>query len=146
MTREVRQEIEDSADHKEEDYGKEFISSQDRVCGVRPWGHYINLYDGPDCKVKRITVKPGGRLSYQYHLKRDELWKVISGRGFVTIQDKVGEAMPGSLWSIDAGKKHRIENRGDKDLVFIEIQTGFYFGEDDIVRIEDDYGRTDSQI
>lgn len=111
---------------------------------VRPWGRYDILYDGDDCKVKRITVKPGKRLSYQYHFKREELWVFISGYGVATIDDQdytvVGSA--GSQVSIGFEQKHRIANTGDVDLVFIEIQTGDYFGEDDIVRLEDDYGRT----
>jgi mannose-6-phosphate isomerase len=109
---------------------------------VRPWGRYDILYDGDDCKVKRITVKPGKRLSYQYHHKRDELWKVISGVGCVTLDGIDWPVQAGSDVNILKGVRHRVENIGrDEPLVFIEIQTGTYFGEDDIVRLEDDYGR-----
>ena len=108
---------------------------------VRPWGSYEILYDGPDCKVKRIIVKPEQKLSLQFHYKRDELWQIISGEGILTIgdQDFVLEAQ--DSMTIFRKQHHRIKNIGKEDLVFIEIQTGDYFGEDDIVRIEDDYGR-----
>jgi mannose-6-phosphate isomerase-like protein (cupin superfamily) len=109
---------------------------------VRPWGRYDILYNGEDCKVKRITVKPGGKLSYQYHYKRSEIWTVISGNGFITLDDDTFYRYPGQTIHIPCGAKHRIENKGDVDLVFVEVQTGTYFGEDDIVRLEDDYGRT----
>lgn len=127
--------------HGEEDYGKEFSIAKGIVYGVRPWGHYINLYDGPDCKIKRIVVKPGQRLSYQYHFKREEYWQIISGNGVITINDTDIELAPGNHARITCEVRHRIRNDGDEDLVFIEIQTGTYFGEDDIVRIDDDYGR-----
>ena len=108
---------------------------------VRPWGRYDILYDGDDCKVKRITVKPGKRLSYQYHFKREEVWQIVSGRGTVTLNEVDMNVSAGSLLQIDKEERHRIANIGDVPLVFIEIQTGTYFGEDDIVRLEDDYGR-----
>lgn len=108
---------------------------------IRPWGYYEVLYDGEDCKVKRIVVKPGGKLSYQYHHKRNELWTVISGSGFITLDDNTFYRHSGDTINIPKGAKHRVENKGDVDLVFIEVQTGTYFGEDDIIRIEDDYGR-----
>ena len=109
---------------------------------MRPWGYYDILYDGDDCKVKRIVIKPGKRLSYQYHHKRDELWKIISGVGSVTLDGSNWSVCAGSDVNVLKGVKHRIENTSqDELLVFIEIQTGDYFGEDDIVRLEDDYGR-----
>jgi mannose-6-phosphate isomerase-like protein (cupin superfamily) len=107
----------------------------------RPWGHYEILYDGDDCKVKRIIVKPGCKLSYQYHFKREELWKIVCGEGFATVNDCKIPIYEGSTIHIEKLSKHRIENTGHGHLVFIEIQTGDYFGEDDIVRLEDDYGR-----
>ena len=109
---------------------------------ARPWGYYEILYDGDDCKVKRIVVKPGKKLSLQYHHRREEFWKVISGEGVIVRGNKQHstKSMPNVF--IFKEMKHRIENTGDVDLVFIEIQTGAYFGEDDIVRLEDDYGRT----
>ena len=109
---------------------------------IRPWGRYEVLYDGEHCKVKRIIVKPGKKLSYQYHFGRDELWKVITGEGVVTINGSEIAISEGSTINIERLSKHRVENNGSDNLVFIEIQTGSYFGEDDIVRLEDDYGRT----
>jgi mannose-6-phosphate isomerase-like protein (cupin superfamily) len=108
---------------------------------IRPWGSYQILYDGDDCKVKRITVKPGKKLSLQFHYKRDELWQIISGKGILTLEDTQYVLEAQDSRTISRKQHHRIENIGKEDLVFIEIQTGDYFGEDDIVRIEDDYGR-----
>jgi mannose-6-phosphate isomerase len=108
---------------------------------VRPWGEYFVLEDIDTHKVKRIEVKPGGRLSYQYHQKRSEVWTIVRGKGTITLNDEVNEYHPGDVIEIPQGAKHRIENRGEEVLVFIEVQFGSYFGEDDIVRIEDDYDR-----
>lgn len=110
---------------------------------VRPWGHYEILYDGPDCKVKRIVVNPDGKLSYQYHLKRTEDWIIVSGTGILTLMDVKSTVRPGERVHIAPKMSHRIHNTGDVELVFIEVQTGTYFGEDDIIRISDDYGRSD---
>lgn len=93
-------------------------------------------------KVKRITVRPGKRLSLQYHRKRAEHWIVVSGTGLVTVDGRELGLGPGESVDIPRQAPHRIENIGDEPLVFIEIQQGEYFGEDDIVRIEDDFGRT----
>ncbi len=107
----------------------------------RPWGEFENLLDAEYCKVKRITVKPKQRLSYQYHLKRSEVWTVVSGTGFITIDDKSWNITQGQTVQIPVGVKHRIENKTKDKMIFIEVQHGSYFGEDDIVRIEDDYNR-----
>ena len=107
----------------------------------RPWGTYEVLLDDDDCKVKRITVKPGENPSYQYHYKRAEDWTVISGQGEVLLDDDKFIVTPGQSIHVPALSKHTIKNCGEDDLVFIEIQTGSYFGEDDIVRLEDKYGR-----
>ena len=107
----------------------------------RPWGEFENLLDAEYCKVKRITVKPQQRLSYQYHNKRSEVWTIVSGVGHVMLDDILRKTNPGEVTEIPIGTKHRIENRGTEDLIFIEVQHGSYFGEDDIVRIEDDYNR-----
>ena len=107
----------------------------------RPWGEFENLLDAEYCKVKRITVKPLQRLSYQYHLKRSEVWTVVSGTGFITIDDKSWDIIQGQTVQIPIGARHRIENKTEDNLIFIEVQHGSYFGEDDIVRIEDDYNR-----
>jgi mannose-6-phosphate isomerase len=107
----------------------------------RPWGKYFILYEDELCKIKKIIVKPKSRLSYQYHNKRSETWKIINGFGNITINGKSKKIKPGDVIEIGVGVKHRVENTGENKLVFIEIQTGIYFGEDDIVRIEDDYNR-----
>jgi mannose-6-phosphate isomerase-like protein (cupin superfamily) len=107
----------------------------------RPWGKFEILLDAEYTKVKRITVKPGGRLSYQSHKHRDEHWIGVQGEGEVTI-DGCNEFLPyGQSIFIDAGRKHRVENNNSDDFIFVEVQTGDYFGEDDIERFEDDYGR-----
>jgi len=109
---------------------------------VRPWGRYEILLDADDCKVKRIWVNPGARPSYQYHHKRSETWTIISGAGIVTLDGQEIEVAPGSTVEVPVGIKHRIKNTGaSEELVFIEVQHGTYFGEDDIVRVEDDYKR-----
>ena len=107
----------------------------------RPWGKFEVLVDSDYCKVKRITVNPGGRLSYQYHYKRSEVWTVVSGIATMTLDDKISHYLYGQTIIIPQGTKHRVENKEDEDLIFIEVQHGSYFGEDDIVRIEDDYNR-----
>jgi len=107
----------------------------------RPWGSYEVLLDSPDHKVKQLVVSPGRRLSYQKHARRSEHWFIVSGRGVVTLNDAPVEVGPGSTVDVALGTSHRIENTGTDDLVFVEVQHGEYFGEDDIVRLEDDFGR-----
>jgi len=107
----------------------------------RPWGYYKILEDADTHKVKRISVNPDQRLSLQSHSKREELWIVLKGTGFVTLDDKDILVIPGSIVRIPLGAKHRVRNDGVEELEFIEVQTGTYFGEDDIVRYSDDYGR-----
>ena len=107
----------------------------------RPWGYYTVLAGEPDYKVKRIVVYPGQRLSLQKHQKRAEHWYVVSGEGIVTLDGQRLNKKGGESVNIPCGSAHRIENPGTIDLSFIEIQTGDYFGEDDIERLEDDYGR-----
>ena len=109
----------------------------------RPWGSYTVLADEDDHKVKRIVVKPGQRLSYQLHHKRAEHWFVVRGQGVVTLDDQPVPVGPGVAVDIPIGSSHRISNTGGDDLVFVEVQHGSYFGEDDIVRLDDDYGRSD---
>lgn len=109
--------------------------------GERPWGKYYVLADEPNYKLKRIEVNPGQRLSYQYHHKRQEQWTVIEGEATVVLDGEDNTVKYGESIFIPLGAKHRIENRTDKMVVFIEVQTGTYFGEDDIVRVEDDYDR-----
>ena len=110
---------------------------------VRPWGHYEVLSDGPDFKTKTITVLPGKRLSYQRHARRSEHWFVVKGTGTVTLDGATVDVAPGTAVDVPVGTAHRIENTdATADLVFVEVQHGDYFGEDDIVRLEDDYGRS----
>lgn len=110
----------------------------------RPWGNYTVLADEPDHKVKRIVVTPGKRLSYQTHARRAEHWFVVSGEGSVTLDGVDHAVRPGDAIDIPTGAPHRVANAGDRDLVFIEVQHGDYFGEDDIVRLDDDFGRSGS--
>ena len=111
-------------------------------CTERPWGTYEVLLDADKCEVKRITIKPGQKPSYQYHHKRSEHWIVISGIGEVRVDDNISIVSAGDSVFVPALAKHTIRNTHENNnLVFIEIQTGEYFGEDDIVRLEDDYGR-----
>ncbi len=108
---------------------------------IRPWGFYEVLSDMDDHKVKRITVYKGKRLSLQRHKKRDEHWYMVKGSGQITLDDRLIDMHSGKAIDIMRGMAHRILNNGAEDLVFIEVQTGEYFGEDDIERLEDDFGR-----
>ena len=107
----------------------------------RPWGRYFVLKDEINHKIKRIEVEPGQRLSYQYHNKRSETWIIIEGSALVTIDENSKEYNAGESVIIPLKAKHRVENKSNSLLVFIEVQTGSYFGEDDIIRLNDDYGR-----
>lgn len=108
---------------------------------VRPWGQYWVLEDAETHKIKRIEVNPEGRLSYQYHYKRSEVWTIVEGKAVITLDGTEKEYNVGDVAIIPQGVKHRIENKTQDKVVFIEVQYGTYFGEDDIVRIEDDYNR-----
>ena len=106
------------------------------------WGKFEILLDQSDCKVKKITVNPKKRLSYQSHEKRAEVWVVVSGEGKITQEDEVNDVQHAAIVMIPYKAKHRIENTHEsEDLVFIETQLGTYFGEDDIIRYDDDWGR-----
>jgi mannose-1-phosphate guanylyltransferase/mannose-6-phosphate isomerase len=107
----------------------------------RPWGHYDSIDSGPHFQVKRIVVKPGGRLSMQMHQHRAEHWIVVSGAALVTRGDEVMTLLPNQSTYIPLGVKHRLENTGSIDLELIEVQSGDYLGEDDIIRFDDIYGR-----
>ena len=100
------------------------------------------LEEGRNFKVKRIEVLPGKRLSYQKHAQRAEHWFVIEGTAKVTLDDRDVLVAAGEAIDIPVGSAHRVENPGAEDLIFIEVQRGSYLGEDDIVRLEDDFGRT----
>lgn len=107
----------------------------------RPWGEFFVLQENSSYKIKRIEVNPGQRLSYQYHNKRSEVWIIIQGEGTVLLNDNKINYSKGDTIEIPQGVKHRIENNGSEKTIFIEVQTGTYFGEDDIVRLQDDYNR-----
>ncbi len=107
---------------------------------ARPWGYWEALRLTDTHKVKHIFVAPGEKLSLQYHKRRREVWTVVAGSGIITVGDEPHEALPGRVFIIEKGQKHRAEG-GPSGLHFIEVQTGDYLGEDDIVRIEDRYGR-----
>ena len=107
----------------------------------RPWGSYTVLEDAADCKVKRLVVRPGGVLSLQRHQHRNEHWSVVAGEATVRIEDRETVLGPGQTARIVAGQLHRLENHGQQEVHIIEVQTGSYFGEDDIERLEDIYGR-----
>ena len=108
----------------------------------RPWGRYYVIHDQENYKIKRIEVEPGQRLSYQFHEKRSETWVIVKGKGMVIIDEKQQNISEGETILIPKKSRHRIENISDNQLVFIEVQTGTYFGEDDIVRLSDDYNRS----
>ena len=107
----------------------------------RPWGSYEVLEERHTFKVKRIEVLPGQRLSYQKHSQRAEHWFVVEGTAKVTLNDEEITVRAGEAIDIPIGAAHRIENPEEEILVFIEVQRGTYLGEDDIVRLQDDYGR-----
>ncbi len=109
----------------------------------RPWGSFDVLADQPHTKVKRLTVKPGQRLSLQSHKLRDEHWVIVSGSAEVTLDDKTLELSYGQHVYVKRGVKHRIACRGSIPVEIIEVQTGDAFPEEDIVRYADDYNRVD---
>lgn len=111
----------------------------------RPWGWYEGIDEGERFQVKRIMVKPGERLSLQMHHHRAEHWIVVSGAAKVTIGDRVSLLGENQSTYIPLGEVHRLENPGKIPLHLIEVQSGAYLGEDDIVRFEDNYGRFSSQ-
>jgi len=106
------------------------------------WGAYEVLLDENNCKVKKLIIYPKMRISYHSHKRRSEMWVVISGKGKFTLNNEELGISPGDILSIPAESKHRVENTSDLEpLVAIETMRGTYFGEDDIVRYEDDWGR-----
>jgi len=109
--------------------------------GDRPWGYYLVLIEEDGYKVKKFVVRPGTRLSLQRHRMRSEHWQVVQGEASVTVGTELVRLGPGGTIDIPLGALHRVESVGKEDLVVIEVQMGSYVGEDDIERIEDDYGR-----
>lgn len=109
---------------------------------TRPWGSFVVLGNYPDCKIKRLIVSPQKRLSLQSHRFRNEMWVVLHGRGKAIIDGEEIVLQPGKIVTIRVGQTHRLFNDHDlDDLEVIEVQTGSYFGEDDITRYQDDFGR-----
>ncbi|MDD3012428.1 MAG: glycosyltransferase [Candidatus Gastranaerophilales bacterium] len=134
-----------SVERMVDDYIKVYqqIIDQNKQEDKRPWGYYEVLSDKPDHKVKRIVVFPQGELSLQRHKRRSEHWQIITGEAVVTLENEKIPLIAGQSIDIPQRAKHRIKNIGDKNMAFIEIQRGDYFGEDDIERFEDKYGRTE---
>ena len=120
--------------------GRELHTTHRKV--YRPWGSYEGIDNGENFQVKHITVNPGAKLSLQMHHKRAEHWIVVSGTAQVTCGDKVFPLKENQSTYIPLGEKHRLENTGSEPLHLIEVQSGSYLGEDDIVRFEDTYGRS----
>lgn len=111
------------------------------LTGHRPWGTYTVLEDANGYKIKRIEVKPGSRLSLQKHFHRNEHWIVVSGTATVTVGNEIRLVRPNESTYIKMGEVHRLENQGKIPVILIEAQVGEYTGEDDIVRIDDDFKR-----
>ena len=109
----------------------------------RPWGNFTVLDEGAGYKAKRIEVLPGKRLSYQKHAQRAEHWFIVQGTAKVTLDGEEILLAPGEYVDIPIGAAHRVENPGEEKVIFIEVQRGSYLGEDDIVRLQDDFGRTE---
>jgi len=107
----------------------------------RPWGSFQSLHNGPGYQVKRLSVKPGAAISLQYHNRRAEHWVVVGGQARIRCGDENRQLVANQSTYIPVGAEHQLENNGDDLLVVIEVQTGDYLGEDDIVRLEDRYGR-----
>jgi len=107
----------------------------------RPWGTFTVLDEGDGFKVKRIEVLSGKRLSYQKHAQRAEHWVVVQGTAKVTLDGNEILVAAGNAIDIPVGAAHRVENPGGQTLIFVEVQRGDYLGEDDIVRLQDDFGR-----
>jgi mannose-6-phosphate isomerase len=111
---------------------------------TRPWGTWTVLDEGDGYKVKRIEVLPHSRLSYQTHEHRAEHWVIVSGKATCTIDGEIVRGSIGDCVDVAIGQAHRIGNDDDELLVIIEIMRGSYVGEDDIVRLQDDFGRAES--
>ena len=117
------------------------LETQKSKIETRPWGSFIILHDGENCKVKRLILSPKKRFSLQYHSKRTETWTIVKGKAKIRIGDNEKIYSYGETVTVPASAVHRAENIGNEDVEIIEVQTGTYFGEDDITRIEDDFGR-----
>jgi mannose-1-phosphate guanylyltransferase/mannose-6-phosphate isomerase len=107
----------------------------------RPWGWYESISEAPGNKVKRIRVHPGQKLSLQKHSQRAEHWIVVTGTARITVDQREFDLTPGQHCDIATGQVHRLANLTNEPVEIIEVQMGGYLGEDDIVRLQDDYGR-----
>jgi mannose-1-phosphate guanylyltransferase/mannose-6-phosphate isomerase len=136
--RDRAQEVKDVVEHLDRSNRTEHVSHS-RV--HRPWGYYESVDAGPGFQVKRLMVKPGHKLSLQMHHKRAEHWVVVSGTARVTRGDDVFDLGRNQSTYIPLGTRHRLENAGTEPLLIVEVQSGDYLGEDDIVRFEDSYNR-----
>ena len=108
---------------------------------LRPWGWYETISEVPGNKIKRIGVYPGQQLSLQKHHQSAEHWVVTTGTARVTLDDRQFDLQPGEYCDIAIGRVHRLTNLTDAPVEIVEVQFGSYLGEDDIVRLQDDYGR-----
>jgi len=140
-----------SQDRMIDAYVKVYIQllEQEKACAhhaTPPWGHWEVLLDTPTYKVKRLTVWPGERLSYQKHFRREEHWTVVVGEALITLNDVERRRTPGGAIDIPREAWHRLANPGESNLVVIEVQCGDYLGEDDIVRRQDNYGRAKTAV
>jgi len=122
-------------------FSEETTVNNSPIYDERPWGNFTVLDEGEGYKVKRIEVLPGKRLSYQKHARRAEHWFIVQGEAKVTLDDREIRLNAGEYVDIPVGAAHRIENPGEMKVIFIEVQRGDYLGEDDIVRLQDDFGR-----
>lgn len=116
------------------------MNSGDTV-SERPWGNYVKLYQEKGVWVKRVSVDPGARLSLQKHQHRSEKWIIVTGQGLTIINGAEIPVQPGSVVDVPIEAIHRICNVGKEKLIFIEVACGAYLGEDDIIRIQDDYAQ-----
>ena len=129
--------------HGDPDSGMTLYNEEDYNRIIKPWGYYETLMELEESKVKLLSVTPGEKISLQKHAYRTEKWFVIQGDAKVTRGDEELNLQPGDTITIEKNQLHRLENDSKNPLKIIEVQTGSYFGEDDIVRVEDTYGRTD---
>lgn len=135
--------METASENKENTKEERKIFNKNSSGPLRPWGRYEILFESDYCKVKRIIVKPRQRLSYQYHKKRSEAWTVVKGIATVNLNGVEKDYKEGETILIPLEAKHRMQNKdSSQEMILIEVQTGSYFEEDDIIRIEDDYERT----
>jgi len=111
----------------------------------RPWGNFIKLYQESGVWVKRVEVQPGQRLSLQKHNQRSEKWVVVTGSGVAIVNDAEIPLEPGKIVDIPLGAVHRLANPSKQKLVIIEVACGPYLGEDDIIRLQDDYARKEGE-